>query len=116
MKQRFICLKDCQYTYYHDSGFMKLYNFRKGRTYVINISYILSDKNTAHEVYMEYEGAIKYYGMCSTISIFRNFIHYKDYELINSAFDFISDMDFVIDPMDAKRMRDNIFKDSCFKK
>lgn len=106
MIKNYICIKDCEY----DSGMYgaRVHKYQAGMAYMINVTYILSDKDAIHKIHRNSKNLI--YGFASTKFIYKNFVLEDDYFRINSMFSLLLEMNLPISFNEAKIMRESLFK------
>ena len=95
MKKNFICLRNCEFIYdsrkYSTNNIFDshrsvviTHRFQAGMAYMINVAYILGDKDDLHSIH-KYSMSITY-GHASTKFIYKNFVLEDDYFCVNRMF------------------------------
>ena len=123
MKKNFICLRNCEFIYdsrkystnniFDSHRSVITHRFQAGMAYMINVAYILGDKDDLHSIHKDSMSIT--YGHASTKFIYKNFVLEDDYFCVNRMFSLLFEMNLPISNEEAKIMRDSLFKKTSHK-
>lgn len=101
MNKKFICINSFVYKHIYQNGRVNESHYNAGDTYLINVSYILNDKDYINPVHKNSMNEL--FGYAPTKLIYRNFVEQDYIDRISSIFNRIISFNFEIENIEKAR-------------